>query len=307
VKTLLTIIGVLAAPWMVSAVEPAHAADPTFEVASVKPNTSGSTDSRVSMPPGRLMVTNLPVSALIEFAYGLSMLAAPPGAVPTGLIDAVIGGPGWLQTDRFDVDAVAEGSPTREQMLMMLRALLRERFKLAVHTEARERPIFALVLARTDGRFGPRMRVSEGACRSRTDRGAATTLVDTQSTRFCGISFIPGGMTGEAVTMTQVASTVSRFLGADVRRHVADRTGLSGVFDLTLEFTQASSSGLQLGRQPVAGRGGSAVPPRPAAEPDPFATNIFIALQEQLGLKLEPSTGPGDVLVIDAVERPSEN
>src|SRR5688572_7405782 len=96
----------------------------SFEVASVKPNTSGSLDSRVSMPPGRLMVTNLPVSALIEFAYGLSMLAAPPGAVPAGRIAAVIGGPDWLQTDRFDIDAVAEGTPTREQTLLMLRALL---------------------------------------------------------------------------------------------------------------------------------------------------------------------------------------
>jgi uncharacterized protein (TIGR03435 family) len=275
-----------------------------FEVVSVKPNRSGSADSRVSMPPGRLMVTNLPLGALIEFAYGLSMLAAPPGAVPMGRLDAVIGGPAWLQTERFDIDAVAGGTPTREQMLSMVRRLLADRFRLVAHTESRERPVLALVVARPDGRLGPRLHLSDGACRSRSDRIADATRVEPQP--FCGVSFMAGGVTGGAVTMAQLASTLSRQLPADVRRTVVDQTGLSGTFDLTLEFTQTSTGGMQPGRGPAAGRGSSAAPGG-VREPDPFATDIFMAVQEQLGLELKPGTGTAGVLVIDAVQRPTEN
>jgi uncharacterized protein (TIGR03435 family) len=181
-------------------------------------------------------------------------------------------------------------------MLAMGRALLTERFKLIVHYETRELPIYALVMARTDGRIGPQLHPVEVDCiAQRAAQRAAVGSAPPSPGSLppippCFIGQFPGNWTGLAVTMSQVASA----LQGD--RLVVDRTGLSGQFDLTLSYTpdQMPSQGPPPGAPPL--------PPI-----DPNGPSIFTALQEQLGLKLESTKGPVDVLVIDHVEHPSED
>src|SRR5262249_40215139 len=123
-----------------------------FDVASVKPNLSG--DLRVTMqamPGGRFIATNAPLRTLIREAYALQG-------------SQLSGGPGWLDSDRFDIVAKSERNPTPLQIRIMLRALLAERFKLSVHTDSRELPLYALVLARADGKLGPHLRPTGTDC-----------------------------------------------------------------------------------------------------------------------------------------------
>ena len=128
------------------------ASDPAFEVATLRRNTSRNTGWLLRpQPGGRLTGTNVPAAALIRFAYNLPDFQ-------------ISGGPGWLASDRFDVEAKAEGDPPLNQKRLMLRTLLAERFRLTVHTETRELPIYALVMARSDGRPGAQLRRTEADC-----------------------------------------------------------------------------------------------------------------------------------------------
>ena len=132
--------------------------DPAFEAATLRPNTSGYAGWRLQpQPGGRLTGTNVPAAALIRFAYNLPDFQ-------------ISGGPGWLASDRFDVEAKAEGDPPIDQKRLMLRTLLAERFKLTVHTETRELPIYALVMARSDGRPGPSFAAQRRIARARSSR-----------------------------------------------------------------------------------------------------------------------------------------
>jgi uncharacterized protein (TIGR03435 family) len=261
-----------------------------FDVASVKPNISG--DMRVSvqaMPGGRFTATNAPLRTLVREAYALQGLQ-------------LSGGPGWLDSDRFDIVAKSERNPTPLQMRVMLRALLAERFRLSAHTETRDLPFYALVLARADGKLGPHLRPTGADCsqapewlgagpppvrpppRPGSPRSSGGTGEDAPC-RSAGPG--PGGaMRFRGITLDAFAT----FLAMPVRRPVIDRTGLSGDFDIELEMSA------ELGP-----------PPPPPGMPDhvdrTFAPSIFTSLQEQLGLRLESQRGPVDVLVIDRVER----
>jgi uncharacterized protein (TIGR03435 family) len=259
---------------------------PAFEVASVKPNKSG--ESRVSggfQPGGRYKVSNYALRSLIAAAY------LRPQVNPDFLIS---GGPNWIDDDRFDVDAkaaedfppVPDGplSPRR----VMLQALLADRFKLKVHHEASERPIYALVMARTGRTIGPKLRVVAVNCAATALARARGGPPQPGERPACGMRVGQGNVSGSAVTMAQLTNLLPRF----VNRVVVDRTGLIGGFDLDLTWTPAAGEWV--------------APPVPGGPPiSDDGPSLFTALQEQLGLKLESTKGPVDVLVIDHVEQPT--
>ena len=258
---------------------------PSFEVASIRINTSG--DVRVSggfLPGGRYRVVNYPLRNLIAAAY------LQPQINPDFLIT---GGPRWLGSERFDIDARAESefpvgpdgpmAPRRQ----MLQRLLADRFKLQVHRETSERPVYALTMARGGGVFGPRLRPATGGC---TDSMAAAAASGRPAPS-CSPRVGPGFVTLVGAPLTSLTSLLPRF----VNRVVVDRTGLMGSFDLDLTWTPAPGEWVA---PPVAGFAGA-----PASD----GPSLFSALQEQLGLKLEPARAHVDTLVIDHAELPAGN
>jgi len=278
---------VWAAPRII-AQAPAPASNPTFEVASVKPNKGG--DQRVMLglqPGGRFTATNVPLRLLIRNAYRLQDFQ-------------VIGGPSWLSSDRFDIVAKAEGDPPQEQVQLMTQALLGERFKLAVHRETRELPIYSLVLARADGRTGPKLKPSSMDCQALFARGRGRDAPPpgpppgppaSGAAMNCGMRMGPGTLLAGGMPLSQLASSLSPLVG----RVVQDHTGLSGEFDFDLSWTPE-----QMPQGPPPGVNAPPLPPI-----DPNGPSIFTALQEQLGLKLDSTKGSVEVLVIDHVEQPT--
>ena len=271
-------------------------AAPAFEVASVKPNRTGAPGGSFVMPPGRFTATNIPLRVLITNAYQLSFFQ-------------VVGGPDWVGTDRFDIAATAPDGAPPEQTSAMVRTLLKDRFKLVVHMETRDTPIYALVKARPDDRLGPHLKPSTMDCGPmRAERAAATAAAARARGGRVAVPPPPGpnepvlcGMrvTGRGgatlnyragnITMTALANALRPYVG----REVVDRTGLTGEFDFDLEFSPPPTTGSTDAGVPVA--------------PLDDAASIFTALQEQLGLKLESTRGPVELMVIDSAERPTEN
>lgn len=223
---------------------------PTFEAASVKPNSSGGPRSGTGiMPGGHVTITNQTLRQIIRNAYGSDDIE-------------VVGGPDWIGIDRWDIVATAGTGDADARWRPMLKSLLIDRFMLQAHTEPRERPIFALVVARRDKQLGPNIHPSKGDVACRADELCGNSRASGDST--------VGATTGTSRSMTDIAQGLTRY--AD--RRVLDRTGLEGRYDFELQWSDVS---------------------------------VFTALQEQLGLKLEPTKGPVDVVVIDHVERPTEN
>ncbi len=171
----------------------------------------------------------------------------------------------------------------------MLRSLLAERFKLTLRHETRELPIYALVMAKTGGTPGPHLTTSvEGNCVRTPRSDPPGNHVNTHPA--CGLFTPTGHWMGRNTTIDSLSSSLSRFTS----RVVVNRTGLTGHFDLDLQWTDLSM---------LLSPNGNATDPPPLADGPSFPT----ALQEQLGLKLESTKGPVDVLVIDHVERPTED
>jgi uncharacterized protein (TIGR03435 family) len=191
---------------------------------------------------------------------------------------------------RFDIVAQAKGS--RPPPLAAIRRLLADRFGLAVHTETLVLPTFALVSARPGGHPGPQLRASAIDCSSpiAAIRAPASTFPEPGQRQLCDrfVGFAPRFEAG-GVTMAQLAAALSRQLG----RIVKDRTGLPGRFDLELQWTP------DLPQQPAEAYRLNGI------EVDPNGPSLVKALEEQLGLRLEPSEEDGDVLVIDAVSQPA--
>ena len=192
---------------------------PQFEVASVKPNKSGDVRTNIQvLPSGRLIATNLPLRALVYYAWRIQMFELD-------------GGPGWVASDRFDVAATfPEGTPT-DQVRLMLRALLADRFKLRTHSEKRELPVYAMALARDDGRLGPSLRKSAADCAAapqptpgQLDRNAPCGFIGPAA----GSDFASGRavMAFHGLTMDGLA----RFWIPALRRMVLNRTGLDGYY-----------------------------------------------------------------------------
>jgi uncharacterized protein (TIGR03435 family) len=249
---------------------PASAA---FEVVSVKKSTDPAAQLGARQMGGGRLSAVLTVRALVALAYGYPDTLRPA---------QLVGGPSWIDTDKFEINATFDGPvalapnspPVR--LLAMERALLADRFKLRVHQETRQLPVFDLVRSRAD-RLGPRLVKSEG--------GSCLPLPSTPApitdfAPYCGVKrSVPGSMAAKGIPLTRFALLVS-FL-PDVQRIVRDRTGLADAYDLEIDFA----------RDAAADTHGS--PP------------IMTALKEQLGLELKPATGPVPVIVIDHVEPPT--
>ncbi len=264
---------------------------PKFEVASIKPSDHGSQGTFLRRLPGGLYTaTNASLRALIASAY---LNEFPPKG------ELIFGGPGWIDSALFNIEARVEGNPGNAQTYLMVQSLLEDRFKLEVHHETRLLPIYALELA-MPGRTGPLLTPHSGEAKcTNTDgtpgKGLRQPADGEAMPAYCGGFFInprPGDLreTGNRITMDMLG----QFLRQSVDRPIVDRTGLSGVFDFSIEFAPEQGPGSQLG--PAANASNPSVPP-----------TIFNALPEQLGLTLEPQTGPVDVIVIDHVEDPLTN
>jgi uncharacterized protein (TIGR03435 family) len=265
---------------------------PSFEVASVKPNASGDGFMRIGGPPGRFAATNVPLRQLIQMAYEIQPFQLE-------------GGSGWISSDRFDIVAKTDTSLTPPvpgvpgPLQLMMRTLLADRFKLVVHHETKEQAIYALVLARADGKLGPQLKKSETDCaamaaaaRGRSGPPPAPPAPGVRPQ--CGMMMRPGGMSAGGFPLSQLVASLS----ANLQRVVVDRTGLTGTFDLDLTWTPDQMPQ----RAPGAGDGPIQFNGVPI---DPNGPSLFTAIQEQLGLKLESTKGQVDMLVIDRAEKPA--
>jgi uncharacterized protein (TIGR03435 family) len=288
----LAVTGALAVNAMAQASAPAEA--PTFEVASVRPNTSGDNRewSRI-LPGGRYEAINIPPRLLIMNSYGLQP-------------QQLVGAPDWISSEHFDIVAKAEGElgppvsrdgPSRLQL--MIRSLLAERFNLKVHREPKEVPIYSLVLARADGRLGSGLTPSTVDCEAmaaaRRGGGAPTDVPKPGERPQCGARVGFGELTAGGQPLLELVSLLS----ANVGRSVVDRTGLTGRYDIHLRWTPDRVL------QRAAGTAASEPVRVNGVDIDPNGPSIFTALQEQLGLKLESERGTVEALVIDHIERPT--
>jgi len=270
-RTLILAALVLGHGWLAAQAQPAK---PSFEVASIKrmeANDSREPGVQPTQPGGQFRAVGLTLRQFLRVAYG------NPAALRK---NQVVGGPSWVDTDRFEIVAKVPASlpDPSHQVLMMLRRLLEERFELSIHMETRQVPAFELVLAKRDVQPNPRFRRTTVACVPMME---ARSALDTQ--RLCGFRRLgPGMLSGTGITMALLAGVLSQL--PDVDRLVLDRTGLVDGFDVNLEY------------QPMSDGSGSGDHP-----------SLFTALQEQLGLKLESTRGPIEVLVVDHVEPPTLN
>lgn len=237
----------------------------TFEVASIRQNTTLSTGGGGGpRPGGRYLVRNVTVRSLIGMAYGLPM-------------NRVLSGPGWITTDRYDINAKTKENPTSEELQQMLQSLLMDRFRLFARSEKRDMPVYALVLSRRDGQLGPKMQRTTINCDDPKTR--RTVVVGSSPERLaCGFTVTEGTFVGSGIEI----ATLERILAGPAGRPVVDKTGLSGGYDIDLHWTA-------LGVENSADD----------------SISIFTAVQEQLGLKLEISTSPLDVIVVERVDRPT--
>ena len=250
---------------------------PAFQVASVKRTTANPTHQMFRpQPGGRVIAENAPLQLLIQNAYGVQAYQ-------------VVGGPAWLTTDGYDIEAKPEGEVGNAEMRLMLQSLLADRFQLAVHRETRERPVY--VLAAAKGEFHPPAPKDDCAT-------AAPGAPPTPGAFPCGRVGINGAPTGLEMNGRKAPmAEFVRILAMLVGHPVIDHTGYSSEFDIHLTFTPDES----LEGLPAPPPG---APPMPS---DPSRPTLFGALQEQMGLKLSASKGPVEVLVVDRAERPTAN
>ena len=246
---------------------------PAFEVASIKINRSGASGvgatTLIFQPDGRFKAVNEPLWRLIAEAYRSNYQLRR---------FEIEGIPPAMDNDRFDVDAVPQGAPGFSEQRQMLQRLLADRFKLTLHRETRSLPIYALVKARADGRLGERLKPSEVDC-SKVRAGAPPPEAKPGQPPSCMMIFGQGRLISYGMSITQLAEMG---LSRSVLRPVIDRTALTGSYTWTLEWA-----------------------PDDAPDANGDLPSLMTALVEQLGLKLESTKGPVEVIVIDHVERPT--
>lgn len=227
-----------------------------YEVASIRPSNQEAGRSSINTGNGDLHISNATVKQIMMSAYDVRDFQ-------------IAGGPRWIETDRFDINANSDRQPSsnaqRDQNQERMRNLLEDRFQIRIRRENREQSIFALVVTRTGAKLQP----------ADSSKGNSGTNTNTSNGR------------GKLVATATPLDNLARVLSGITGRHVANRTSLEGAFDFTLEW----SSDLD---QSQAGN----------SEAGP---SIFTVLQEQLGLRLESTRGPVEVLIIVRAEMPSEN
>jgi uncharacterized protein (TIGR03435 family) len=221
-----------------------------FEVASVKPSrvvadTDNNPERIESSPSGRLTMNNVRVISCIKWAYGIQ--------------DSQISGPGWLASERYDIIAQASGPIAEDQLKLMMRSLLAERFKLGFHQERKERTVYALVVLKN----GPKFRKSE--------EEGPNNIRRTQV-----------GVIAEKISMPEFADLLSNQVGSPI----TDMTGLKGRFDLAFDLRQYVLT---------------------ESKPMSISSLMMQAMEEQLGLKLQPAQVAIEFLIVDHIERTTAN
>jgi uncharacterized protein (TIGR03435 family) len=247
-------------------------------------------------PGGRFVAQQQSLRDLITLAYKVRE-------------SQIIGGPAWIGSDRFDVNAKADRelppfNPTGEigPLERMLQSLLADRFKLVAHRETRELPIFALVPARSDRKLGENLRPASTDCaamlaeRARAGQPGPAMAGDRPT---CGMVVSPWSIRIGAGPVSQLAMVLTQM----TNRFVVDQTGLAGTYDVDLQWTPP---GVRMNRPP-GGDGPPGGPPIPAPPPNANGASLETAIQEQLGLKLDPQRGPVSVLVVERAEQPTDN
>jgi len=271
-------------------------ARPSFEVASIKPNTSAQMGMSIGIQPGgRFVASGMTFRFLITFAYRVRDFQ-------------VIGGPSWTTSDRWNIEARAEEGSILPQtgprdpnapdpIGLRLQSLLEDRFQLKLHRETRELPAYELSVAKS----GLKIKLSEDQTPYRPpakgDPPAQPQIIKPggpmpRRSMLMGM----GNLEANGVEFDSFVQMLSQQLG----RTVIDKTGLKGLYDIKLQWApEARQGATPFGPSPAG------VEPPPAS--DPSGPSIFTAVQEQLGLKLESTKGPTEVIIIDSVEKPSEN
>ena len=265
-------------------------ATPKFDVVSIKrctPGAGGGGDSS----PGRLhigcaLLADTDHTGLIQQAYN----RYADGHLTSYGVIPIEGGPDWIHSETFEIDAKSDGHPSIVMMLgPMMQRILEDRFKLKIHRETRQGPVYELALGKGSPKLKP---LQEGSCIPVAVGHPLPALPDGQHR--CRNLVGPGVVNFEGGTLSMLAGLLALILD----RPVIDKTGITNYFAIQLKFAPYDS---------VASRPVTADPGAPAAVREPDAPGIFQAIQEQLGLKLAPAKGPVDVLAIDHIERPSEN
>jgi len=256
---------------------------PSFEVASIKPNRLGRAagPARVDADTRRFMASNAPLRMILQFAY------RPPSGRPLRITD-IIGAPDWINTEYFDIEArVEEGkSANSDEMRRMAQSLLEDRFQLKSHWESREAAIYNLVPAKS----GSKLQLAADQSQPALETGPYNPLAAPARGSLRTISNpSPSGMKLTISAISLPVDALVNTLQSYAQRPVFDKTGLTGRYDLRLEFFLEASD--------AAGRVAS----------DPVGLPLSTAIEDQLGLKFESSKGSVEVLVIDSVSKPSEN
>ena len=312
-KTVISAIALSAIIVVLNAQDPV----PVPYVASVK-KSAGGLGGLMRIGPGLITSTGVPVRLLMRQAFGQLQEFQ------------LVGGPDWINSARFDIEARIEGGgPMTPQVVQsVMRQILEERFAMKAHRETREMPIYALVLARSDGRLGPNLKPASEECTTMMaargrgpapgpdGRGGVTVSrggpppdgrggpgrgggppapPDLDAPPVCGQRMGGfGRMRAGGTTMDDFATMIS----GTAQRIVVNKTGLTGYYDVALTYTPAPDQ-LPQGVPPPG------APALPAIDPD--GPGFFTAIQEQLGLKLDNQRGPVDVVVIDSIQQPTEN
>jgi uncharacterized protein (TIGR03435 family) len=271
-----------------------------FDVASVKQDTAAPSPQtqHFNIPPGPqdaftptgglLSMANFPLITYMVFAYKLT-----PDQTQAILSQL----PKWANTERYDIEARATGNPTKDQYRMMMQALLADRFKLAIHYETKQLPVFAMVLDKS-GKLGPQLKPYPDG--SPCDPSAATssaaapsaTVADGFPANCGGFNVMQPSTPGRVrvgarnIPMTRIATYLPQW--GNVDRPILDKTELAGTYDFVIEWTPE-------------------VPPGANFQPDESGPTFLEALKEQLGLKLDSQTGSVDSIVVDHIQQPSEN
>jgi uncharacterized protein (TIGR03435 family) len=268
---------------------------PSFDVVSIKRNQTNQGIPAVAFQPGgRMIAGNVAVRDVILVAYGLEDVQ-------------LVNAPDWTSTERFAIEARTAADTPSPAIRLMLRSMLADRLGFVAHQERRDLPMFALTMARADKRLGPRARASGAECAPIQPPpgvpmppppppppagGPAPMRIilaaDEPPRRRCGAAMAPGWISARSITMKELTRVLAQLL----RRPVNDETGLTGEFDLDMLFAPDSGAGALVG-------------PPPTAVAD--APSLPTALQDDLGMKLDSRRGPVDVLVVDRIDRPTEN
>jgi uncharacterized protein (TIGR03435 family) len=294
-------VGALLLPAARNQEQPAAMPRPRFEVASLKPINECENTPRAgnfSPSPGRLEMPCVNLLNLIQAAFGTFGDGVSINTQPLHTEGAA----SWIQSEHYSLSAKADG-PVRTEMLAgpMLQVFLEERFRLKTHRETRQMPVYAMAVGKGGLKVQP---LAEGACTPLDlTHPPAPPKPGDGPPNLCGIMMM--GPTAKGDMMIEVrGSTMAQFaqrLSGRLDRPVVDKTGITGQFNFHLEFTPDTHIA---GQEVPGGRGADVA--NPASSPD-TGPNLFVALQEQIGLKRSPDKGPVSFLIIDHVEKPTGN